>query len=246
MLNDVGRPRDGEPILAKALGGVQNSGRSTPVRRSAVRVDSRARAARGRRLDRERIRECLPLYRGWGLAEPKLSLASRRSWRHPSSAACRTVLDYGSVEAAINARGRRCAVSEFRLGVTDGPAHLLSRIERGEEMNSAPESADGAVLLELGERVPRAEHDVVGRRDARLDRRRAAGTAPTTRRRPSRGTGGWPGSARRRIRPSRRDTPGDRRCSGSFATRRADIVTVPCPGPPHAVTGGRHRDSGWR
>ena len=70
MLNEIGRPRDGEPILAKALGGVESLGPKHPQYAEALCELTRARVLQGASAsDRERIRECLPIYRGWGLAE---------------------------------------------------------------------------------------------------------------------------------------------------------------------------------
>ena len=70
MLNEIGRPRDGEPILAKALGGLENLGPKHPQYAEALCELTRARVLQGAGAsDRERIRECLPGYRGWGLAE---------------------------------------------------------------------------------------------------------------------------------------------------------------------------------
>ena len=70
MLNDVGRPRNGEPILAKALGGVENLGPKHPQYAEALCELTRARVLQGAGAsDLERVRECLPVYRGWGLAE---------------------------------------------------------------------------------------------------------------------------------------------------------------------------------
>ena len=70
MLNDVRRPRDGEPILAKALGGVENLGPKHPEYAEALCELTRARLLQGASASaRERVRECLPIYRRWGLAE---------------------------------------------------------------------------------------------------------------------------------------------------------------------------------
>ena len=70
MLNEIGRPRDGEPILAKALGGFENLGPKHPQYAEALCELTRARVLQGASAsDRERVRECLPIYRGWGLAE---------------------------------------------------------------------------------------------------------------------------------------------------------------------------------
>ena len=70
MLNEIGRPRDGEPILAKALGGVENLGPKNPQYAEALCELTRARVLQwAGASDRERIGDCLPIYRGWGLAE---------------------------------------------------------------------------------------------------------------------------------------------------------------------------------
>ncbi len=70
MLNEIGRPRDGEPILAKALGAFENLGPKHPEYAEALCELTRARVLQGTGAsDRKRVRECLPIYRGWGLAE---------------------------------------------------------------------------------------------------------------------------------------------------------------------------------
>ena len=73
MLNEIGRPRDGEPILAQALAGIENLGPKHPQYAEALCELTRARVLQGASAsDRERVRECLPIYRGWGLAEPEV------------------------------------------------------------------------------------------------------------------------------------------------------------------------------
>ena len=70
MLNDIGRPGEGEPILAKALGGFENLGPKHPQYAEALCELTRAHALHGASVpDRERLDECLPIYRRWGLAE---------------------------------------------------------------------------------------------------------------------------------------------------------------------------------
>ncbi len=73
MLNEIGRPRDGEPILAQALAGIESLGPKHPQYAEALCELTRARVLQGASAsDRERVRECLPIYRGWGLAEPEV------------------------------------------------------------------------------------------------------------------------------------------------------------------------------
>ena len=70
MLNETRRPRDAEPTLTKALGGLENLGPTHPQYAEALCELTRARLLqRASASDRERLDECLPIYRHWGLAE---------------------------------------------------------------------------------------------------------------------------------------------------------------------------------
>ena len=70
MLNETRRPREAEPILTKALGGLENLGPTHPQYAEALCELTRARLLqRASASDRERLDECLPIYRRWGLAE---------------------------------------------------------------------------------------------------------------------------------------------------------------------------------
>src|SRR5262245_34958300 len=59
--------------------------------------------------------------------------------------------------------------------ITDRPAYVTPGAERRQEMNAAPEAAEAADVLELGEGRKGSEHDIGGRSDAGLDDRRASG-----------------------------------------------------------------------
>ena len=70
MLNETRRPREAEPTLTKALGGLENLGPTHPQYAEALCELTRARLLqRASAPDRERLDECLPIYRHWGLAE---------------------------------------------------------------------------------------------------------------------------------------------------------------------------------
>ena len=70
MLNETRRPREAEPTLTKALGGLENLGPTHPQYAEALCELTRARLLqRASASDRERLDECLPIYRHWGLAE---------------------------------------------------------------------------------------------------------------------------------------------------------------------------------
>ena len=82
MLNDIGRPRNGEPILAKALGGVENLGPKHPQYAEALCELTRARVLQGAgpRISSASASVCQSIEAG---ASPnaRLSPASRRCWR---------------------------------------------------------------------------------------------------------------------------------------------------------------------
>jgi hypothetical protein len=70
MLNETGRPHDAEPILTMALSGYESLGAQHPQYAEALCELTRARLLqRPSVTDRDRLDECLPIYRGWGLAE---------------------------------------------------------------------------------------------------------------------------------------------------------------------------------
>ena len=70
MLTETGRSHDAEPILAAALAGFENLGPTHPQYAEALCEGTRARMLqRSSDADFERLHECLPVYRGWGLAE---------------------------------------------------------------------------------------------------------------------------------------------------------------------------------
>jgi hypothetical protein len=70
MLNESGRPRDAEPILTKALDGFESLGPKHPQHAEALCELTRARLLqRPNAAERERLNDCLIIYRTWGLAE---------------------------------------------------------------------------------------------------------------------------------------------------------------------------------
>jgi serine/threonine-protein kinase len=76
MLNDSGRPRDAEPILSTALAGVEMLGPQHPQYAEALCELTRARLLQGpSTADRERLGDCLQIYRNWGLAEREVVAA---------------------------------------------------------------------------------------------------------------------------------------------------------------------------
>jgi tetratricopeptide (TPR) repeat protein len=76
MLNESGRPRDAEPILAAALAGLESLGPQHPLHAEAVCELTRARLLQAPSpADRERLDECLAIFRNWGLAEPEVIAA---------------------------------------------------------------------------------------------------------------------------------------------------------------------------
>jgi tetratricopeptide (TPR) repeat protein len=76
MLNETGRPRDAEPILTQAVGELESLGPRHPQYAEALCELTRARLLqRPSDSDRERLDECLPIYRRWGLAEREAVVA---------------------------------------------------------------------------------------------------------------------------------------------------------------------------
>ena len=79
MLNETGRPRDAEPTLAAALRGFEHLGPTDPQYAEAACELARARLLQQPRdEERQRLRECLPTYRSWGLAEPQVVASLER------------------------------------------------------------------------------------------------------------------------------------------------------------------------
>jgi hypothetical protein len=73
MLNESGRARDAEPILAKAIGEFESLGPAHPQYAEARCELARARLLQGSTTaDREPLDQCLRAYRTWGLAEPEV------------------------------------------------------------------------------------------------------------------------------------------------------------------------------
>ena len=70
MLTETGRPADAEPTLVAALRGFEHLGPTHPQHAEAACELARARLLQQpREEERRRLRECLPTYRAWGLAE---------------------------------------------------------------------------------------------------------------------------------------------------------------------------------
>ena len=79
MLNESGRPGDAEPTLETALRGSESLGPTHPQRAEAACELARARLLQhSRAADRRQVRECLPIYRSWGLAEPQVVVSLER------------------------------------------------------------------------------------------------------------------------------------------------------------------------
>jgi serine/threonine-protein kinase len=79
MLNETGRPGDAEPILAGAFREFGHLGPANPQRAEAACELARARLLQQPRGDvRQQLRECLPVYRSWGLAEPQVVASLER------------------------------------------------------------------------------------------------------------------------------------------------------------------------
>jgi hypothetical protein len=79
MLNETGRPGDAEPTLAAALHGFEPLPPTHPQRAEAACELARARLLQqSRDEEKQRLRECLPTYRSWGLAEPQVIASLER------------------------------------------------------------------------------------------------------------------------------------------------------------------------
>ena len=79
MLAEAGRPREAEPPLRAALEWLDRAGTDTPRRAEATCVLARARILLGGDPAAEQgLRECLPVYRAWGLAESEVVEALER------------------------------------------------------------------------------------------------------------------------------------------------------------------------
>ena len=77
MLNEAGRPREGEPRVAAALEWFDRAGTDTARRAEATCELARARVLQGRRTG-DAFDRCLPVYRAWGLAEREVVEALER------------------------------------------------------------------------------------------------------------------------------------------------------------------------
>jgi eukaryotic-like serine/threonine-protein kinase len=79
MLNESGRPGDAEATLEAALRGFESLASNHPQRAEVVCELARARLLQHSRAeDRRKLRECLPIYRSWGLAEPQVVVSLER------------------------------------------------------------------------------------------------------------------------------------------------------------------------
>ena len=79
MLNETGRPADAEPTLVAALGEFEHLGPTHPQYAEAACELARARLLQHPRdEERRRLRECLPTYRSWGLAERQVVTSLER------------------------------------------------------------------------------------------------------------------------------------------------------------------------
>ena len=86
MLDEAGRPADAEPVLAAALRALENLGPTHPQYAEAACELARARLLQHpSEEERRRLRECLPTYRSWGLAERQVVTSLERLLAtHPS------------------------------------------------------------------------------------------------------------------------------------------------------------------
>lgn len=79
LLSDIGRPHDAEPVLTKALGGLEQLGPKHPQHAEARCELTRARLLQQPTVaDRQRLSECLAIYRTWGLAEREIVVGLER------------------------------------------------------------------------------------------------------------------------------------------------------------------------
>jgi hypothetical protein len=72
-LNDLGRPGDADRVLSLALGYYEAMKPDQPQRAELMCELARARARQGGGAENiERLKQCLPIYRAWGAAEPEV------------------------------------------------------------------------------------------------------------------------------------------------------------------------------
>ena len=121
MLNETGRPRDAEPTLEAALRGFEQLGPTHPQRSEAACELARARLLQQSRDEhRRQLRECLPIYQSWGLADPEVvaSLERLLNGGRPIGSPISTPVMFG---AAARLRSKRES-THFRLsGGNDRP-----------------------------------------------------------------------------------------------------------------------------
>ena len=87
MLAEAGRPHEAEPPLRAALEWLDRAGTDKARRAEATCELARARLLQGRGPgDAQRLRECLPVYRAWGLAEREVVDALERLAARPAGA----------------------------------------------------------------------------------------------------------------------------------------------------------------
>ena len=88
MLIETGRPRDAEPVLTAALGEFEPFGHAHPYRAEASCELARARLLQQSRAEEwQRLEQCVPIYRTWGLADRDVVAALDRLLAARSSAA---------------------------------------------------------------------------------------------------------------------------------------------------------------
>ena len=88
MLIETGRPHEAEALLVAALTEFESLGETHPQRAEASCELGRARLLQGNRAEGwQRLEQCLPIYRTWGLAEREVVAALDRLVAARSSSA---------------------------------------------------------------------------------------------------------------------------------------------------------------
>jgi hypothetical protein len=79
LLTESGRPAEAETVLAQALTALGDLGAAHPQFAVAACELARSRLLRASTAEeRQRLHDCLPVYRGWGLAHREVVLALER------------------------------------------------------------------------------------------------------------------------------------------------------------------------
>ena len=85
-LNEMGRPGEADRVLSLALGYYEAMGPEQPQRAEMMCELARARARQGGGAENsERLKQCLPIYRAWGLAEPEVVADLERLANRPGT-----------------------------------------------------------------------------------------------------------------------------------------------------------------